>query len=91
MSLRWDDESAVRAGVAVVALAVLAFIFATTEPTYYLHLPAAVGIVIAAWVLLSAVVPVLRGDGSSMRRALMAAAFWALALGATLAVGKLGI
>jgi hypothetical protein len=89
--LRWDGEKAVRAVLGVASLAVLAFVFATTEPTYYLHLPAALGIVMAVWILLSAVVPVMRGEGPLMRRALVVVVFWAVAFGAGLIVGRLRI
>jgi hypothetical protein len=69
----------------------MAFIFAMTEPTSNLHLAAALGTVMAAWILLSAVIPVMRGEGTLMRRAVVVLVFWALAIGSVLIVGRLGI
>jgi hypothetical protein len=68
---RWDDESRLRLVVSLVGLAFGAYVFATTEPRSYLHLPAVCLIVVSVWLLLVAFVPELRGEQGSRRHRLL--------------------
>jgi hypothetical protein len=86
--MRWDDESRVRVAVSLAVLAVGAYVFATTEPRYYLHLPAAWLIVFAVWGLLLAVVPELRGQQGNPHRLMIVAGSWAVVLLIMIVVGR---
>ncbi len=57
-------------------LAVSGYIVVTTDQTYYLHLPALWGVLVGGYILLTAVMPDLRGEGSLRRRVLATALFW---------------
>ncbi|OGO51757.1 MAG: hypothetical protein A2Z32_10225 [Chloroflexi bacterium RBG_16_69_14] len=89
--MRWDEESRLRVVVSLVALAVGAYGFATTEPTYYLHLPAVVLVVFAVWGLLLAVVPDLRGKRGTPHRVLIVAASWAVVLLIIVILGRAAV
>jgi len=89
--IRWDEESRVRAAVGLVGLAVFTFFFATTDPSYYLHLPAVFGVVIALYSLVLVVVPSLRAKPGTPHRALILIGSYAVVLGIFLVVGRTAI
>jgi peptidoglycan/LPS O-acetylase OafA/YrhL len=89
--MRWDDESRVRVVVGLAALVVGAYVSATTEPTYYLHLPAVWLIVFGVWGLLLAVVPELRGEQGNPHRLLIVVGSWTLVLLIMIVVGRAAV
>jgi hypothetical protein len=77
-----------RVVVSLIMLAVGAWGFVATEPTYYLHLPAVATLVFGGWSLMLAVVPGLRAKhGTTAHRLLITAASWAVVL---LVIGIVG-
>jgi hypothetical protein len=72
--VRWESQSALRAVVGSVTLALFGYVFAVNEPDNYLHSPALLGIIGALWVLILAVVPVLRVKQGTPHRALISIA-----------------
>jgi len=89
--IRWDEESRVRAAVGLVGLAVFTFFYATTNPSDYMHLPAAAGLVIALYSLVLVVVPSLRAMPGTPHRALILIGSYAEVLGILLVVGRAAI
>lgn len=89
--IRWDEESRLRVVVSLAALAIGAYVFATTEPTYYLHLPAVLLIVVAVCGLLVAVIPGLRGERGNPHRLLIVAASLALVMLIVVVVGRAAV
>ena len=85
--MRWDDESPIRFAFSVFALAVGGYVFATTEPSYYLHLPATVLIVLAIWGFLLAVVPRSRAERGTPHRWLIVVAEWAVFVAIVIVAG----
>jgi hypothetical protein len=60
--MRWDDQSPLRLALSLFELVVGGYLFATTEPSYCLHLPAVLLILLGSWGLMLAVVPRLRAE-----------------------------
>ena len=90
--VRWDADSGIYAVVGLLGLAVFGYGLITTERTYYLHFPALVGVVISAYILLTAVVPDLGGrSGGMRRRALAAALFWTTTVVAVFVLWRAGL
>ncbi len=89
--IRWDEESRLRVVVSLAGLAFGAYLFATTEPTYYLHLPAVLLMVVAVWGLLLAVIPGLRAERGNPHRFLIVAASWALVILIFVVVGRAAV
>ncbi len=89
--IRWDDESRWRVVLSLAALTVGAYVFATTDPAQYLHLPAVLLIVVAVWGFLLAVIPVLRAERGNPHRFLIAAASWALVILIFVVVGRAAV
>ncbi len=89
--IRWDEESRLRVVFGFVALGFGAFMFTTTERTNYLHLPAVVLIVLAAWSLLLAVAPDLRGRRGAPHRVLIVGGSYAVVLLILVVVGRAAV
>jgi hypothetical protein len=89
--IRWDEESPVRVVVGIIALAVGAWVFVTTEPTNYLRLPALVLFMGGAWGLLLAVVPEIRAKPGTPHRGLIVGVSWAAFLLLFVIVGRAAV
>lgn len=72
----WDSDSRTYSVLGLVLLAISGYIVVTTDRMNYLHLPALFGVIVSAYILLTAVMPALRGHGGLRRRALATALFY---------------
>jgi hypothetical protein len=89
--MRWDDESRLRVVISLIALVVGAYVYSTTEPTYFLHLPAVALVVFAIWGIVLAFVPAMRGKRGTPHRVLIVVTSWAIVLSIIVIVGRAAV
>jgi hypothetical protein len=73
-------------GAAVLAWSTYEFV--THDPTYYLHISFLLLMIVGAWLLVLAVVPVLRAEAGTPHSRLLTIGQWAVVIAILILVGR---